>query len=165
MATKKKATPVKKPASRKASTKTKGADLSKLPVLELPKPPPLKIPKQVGAAVDLYYRVRECRRAADKLAAEIKKQETQLANHLIDTIPKSEASGVQGRIARAVINKVSVPQVKDWDALWKYIHKSKAHDLLQRRLSAPAVEAREEDGEKVPGIGKFDVIKVSLTKV
>jgi hypothetical protein len=54
---------------------------------------------------------------------------------------------------------------EDWESTWKYIAKKKAWDLLQKRLSGPAVKARWENGEQIPGVGHIRVHTISVTKV
>ena len=70
-----------------------------------------------------------------------------------------------GKIANAKLVEKEEPTAQDWELTWKYIAKKKAWDLLQKRLSAPAVKARWENGEQIPGIGRIMVNSISVTKV
>lgn len=129
------------------------------------KRPALKIPKKIGEAVDLYYTTRLARLAAEKVAADIDADEKLLREHLINTIPKSAASGIAGRLARATIVPKIVPTVEDWDAFHKYVIKTKDFSLLQKRLGEAAIRERWDAGKKVPGVIAFNAVTVSLNKV
>lgn len=124
-----------------------------------------KFPKTLGACADKLFEIREERRAAQRVVDEMEEEEKALKAHLINTLPKSEAGGVAGKLARVTIVTKPVPQVKDWDAFYKYVKKNDAFDLLQRRLVDTAVAERWEAGKKVPGVESFNVVTVSINKV
>lgn len=124
-----------------------------------------KFPKAVGACADKLYQLREERLKQQKIVDDIEAEEKALKAHIINTLPKSEASGVSGKIAKVKVETDDIPQTEDWDKVWQYIKKNNAFDLLQRRLNNAAVEERWEAGKKIPGIKTFKVVKVSCTKV
>lgn len=124
----------------------------------------ITIPKTLGACADMLYELRDKRLALSRQVDEIKKQETAIANHLIDNLPKSDAKGVVGRVARAVVQTKIVAQVKDWEPFYAFIRKSKDFSLMQRRVNEAAVKERWEAGKAVPGVEPFNVVKVSVTK-
>lgn len=126
---------------------------------------PVLVPKAIGAAADRMYEVRQARYAMQKVVDKLQAEESALSEYLIKNIPKSEASGVAGKAARATINKKSKPRVADWDALWAYVFKTKATDILQRRISDDAINSRWEAKKKVPGVESLEVLTVSLNKV
>jgi hypothetical protein len=43
--------------------------------------------------------------------------------------------------------------------------RKKAYELLQKRLSATAIQERWDAGEKIPGVEVFTTVGVSLTKI
>ena len=43
-------------------------------------------------------------------------------------------------------------EVADWDKVWAYILKTKAIDIIQRRISPAALEKRIDAGEKIDGV-------------
>ena len=94
-----------------------------------------KIPKTLGACADALYKVRQERLNLQKMVDALSEQETALKDHIINTLPKSEASGVAGKTARVSVVTKEVPQVEDWDALYKHVVKTKHFELLQRRVS------------------------------
>lgn len=128
-------------------------------------PPPFKPPKTLGACVDLLYTTRQARLAKGKEMEDLEVVEKALKDHLIDNLPKSDASGVAGRLARATINTKKVPTVEAWDDLYRYVKRTGRFDLLQRRLAEGAVKEMWDAGKAVPGVGTFNAVTVSLNKV
>lgn len=124
-----------------------------------------KMPKSLAACADLLYLTRQDRLTAQKVVDELQERETALREYLINNLPKSEATGVQGGVARATVVLKEVPRVEDWDALYAYVKKQNAFELLQRRVSNAAVEERWELGKQVPGVSKFNAVTISLNKV
>lgn len=129
------------------------------------KSPKLKIPAKLGACADMIYNLRTERLALEAEAEEIKKSETLLKEHLIDKLGAEQAAeGIVGEVATVRVLSDVQPIIQDWEALARYVVENDAVDLLQRRLSGPAVSARWELGKAVPGIDKLMVTKLSITK-
>lgn len=130
----------------------------------------LKIPKTPGAAADMWWTLRQKRLAAQRVVDELQKQETALAEHLINTLPKSDATGVTGKLINVRVVTQTVPKVEDWDKLYKYIQKQSAKDpgvwsLLQRRVNDSTVKEIWEAGKAVPGVGSTSFVKLSYSQV
>jgi hypothetical protein len=128
-------------------------------------PSKFKIPKRVGDVADLLYKTRAERLAKKKEMEDLQAQETALKNYLIDTLPKSEASGVAGKAARVQILVKQRVGVSDWDKFYAYIKKSGSFDLLQRRPSEAAIKERWEGQKVVPGVEAEPYVDVSITKL
>jgi hypothetical protein len=129
------------------------------------KAPVFKIPKTIGAVADLLYSTREERLALAKDVASLQERENLLREHIINTLPKSEATGAAGKLARVTVVNDEVPQVKDWDELYKFISRTKSFELLNRALSKSAATERLAAGKKIPGVEMFPIVKVSINKV
>lgn len=125
----------------------------------------MKIPKKIGAVADLYYTHRQDRLELQHGVDAAKDEETVLKNYLIDNLPKSEATGAAGKVARAQIYTVEEPQVQNWEEFYKHVKKTGQFDLLNRALNGAAVKERWNAGKTIPGVGSFTVTKVSITKV
>src|SRR5574344_2166580 len=97
--------------------------------------PKYKFPKAMGACADKLFELHNKRLAEQKKVDEIAAEESALKNHIIENLPKSEASGVAGKLARVTVVTKQVPQVKDWDLFYAYVKKNNAWDLMQRRLA------------------------------
>lgn len=125
----------------------------------------MKLPKSLAACADLLYTTRQERLALQKQVDAMQAQETAIREHLINTLPKGEASGIAGKVARVSIVTKTSTRVEDWSEFYAYVKKNDAFDLLQRRLSNPAVMERLDDGEKVPGVVKFNYVDISMGAV
>jgi hypothetical protein len=126
-----------------------------------------KPPASLAACADLLYKTREQRYVLQRQATALEEQEGILREHLINNLPKSQASGISGKIANAKIETKQIVQVPDWLKLEKYIVRNAnkgSFALLQRRVNASAVEELWAAGKKVPGCEPFKVKVVSVTK-
>lgn len=124
-----------------------------------------KFPKAMGACADKLFELRNKRLAMQKEVDAVAAEETALKNHIIENLPKSEASGVAGKLARVTVVTKQIPQVKDWDAFYKYVKKTGSFDLMQKRLTDAAIKERWEAGKEIPGVEHFNAVSVSINKV
>ena len=125
----------------------------------------MKFPKTIGACADQLFKLRQKRIDMQKEVDEVAEEEKALKEHIIETLPKSQASGVAGKLARVSVVTKPVPQVEDWEAFYKHVARTKSFDLLQRRVSDGAVKERWEAGKKVPGVKVFNAVTISLNKL
>lgn len=128
-----------------------------------------KLPKSMGACADLYFDARQARLAADKVAAELKAEETRIANHIIDNLSK-DTTGAAGKHHRVQVMRKKKWRVNPeaWDKFHKWVAKNNRFDLLQKRVSDDAVKEVMTElpkSKQPPGIESFDYVTVSLTKV
>lgn len=138
-------------------------------------------PASMGALADAFYTKRHERLALQKKQeAEldaVKADENALREFIINEVPKSDQGGLLGAIAKAEIVKKDAYKAADWHkvygkivALWNEHLKKKtgqedaAFALLQKRLGDGAVKEMWEAGQTVPGVEKYQVIDVSITK-
>lgn len=133
-------------------------------------PKGFKLPKTLAECGDLAYALRQQRYDLNKQVADIEAQEAALADHLIQNLPVSEATGVRGRVAQAKIEKKEVVQVTDWNAVQAYILKNAKKNpgvwsLFQRRIGEATVKEMWARNENMPGCEKLEVKKISLTKI
>jgi len=130
---------------------------------------PKQLPKSLAQCADLLYLARQQRLEVQKRVDAIQELEVRLKDRIIAELPKSEASGISGRVARAQLDRKSVPQVSEeaggWPAFYAFVAREKAFDLLQRRLNEAAVKERWENKKRVPGVTAFHVVTVSCTKL
>lgn len=159
------------PAPMKAKTPTKKT-VNIPPVdddevkIDLTKPPEgLKLPRGMPATADLLYDIKNQRLAADKIAKKLKAQEEFLNEFFRHNLRKDDSRGSVGKIAKVMLFPQTKPVPENWDKLYKHIEKTGEFELLQRRLSEKAIKERWENKKVVPGVGKFDFIAVSVTKI
>lgn len=127
-------------------------------------------PKTMAGVADLLYETMQERFAIQKQVEVKTKVESALKEYIINNLPKSEASGIAGKKARVSLGKKIVAQVEDWDALYGHIVKSYkktpgVFSLLQRRVGDAAVKEIWDAGKKVPGVGIFEAVVVSVNKL
>ena len=125
----------------------------------------MKIPTKLGDVADLLYKTKQKRLAKQKEVEALEAEENELREHIIKTLPQSNASGVAGRLARVSVESKEVAQVDNWDSFYAYVKKHNAFELMQKRLSLKAVDERIADGVKVPGVKMFKLKTVSINKV
>lgn len=126
---------------------------------------PMKIPAKMGAVADDLYTTRAQRLSLSKLVDKLEQHEKDLKNYVIDNLSKDDATGSAGKVARVQINTVEEPVVENWDKFYATIKRTGAFELLNRAMNKKAVKERWENKKTVPGVGKFTVKKVSVTKV
>lgn len=125
----------------------------------------ITIPKNLGDLADKYNKVRDERLAIDKLSDEKKQEESALRAALIEGLKKADLSVAGGKQVRATLTYKHVPQVSDWSALYEYIRREKAFELLQKRVSITAVCERWDSGKQVPGVDAVKVDDLSINKL
>ena len=117
-----------------------------------------------GKAADELYKLKEKISKAKAAWDELDSQRKELEAWIIENLPKSDTTGVSGKLAVVkVVTKVE-PTITDWDAFYKYISRTKSWEFLQKRLGSKAIKERWEMGKTIPGVGEFNSISVSLTK-
>lgn len=125
---------------------------------------PVKVPKTFGACADRLAKIRlEKKPFQDKIDMLDEERKT-IEAYLIDNMPKDDTGGV-GKQAKAVIITSNEPTVENRAALQKYIRKTGDFSLLLGSLKKDAVKEQWEAGKKIPGVGVFMAIKVSVTKI
>jgi hypothetical protein len=122
-----------------------------------------------GALADLLYDLRQtasqAAHLADSLQEVVSPAVKMLEEYFINSLKVGESSGVQGHKSRVQVTDSPIPTVEDWAALYEYIRKNKAFELLNKAVNRAAVQERWEAKKKVPGINVFHVKKVSCTKL
>jgi hypothetical protein len=114
--------------------------------------------------VDAYLTARQARLAADKVAAELKKSEDALKGQIEKSMHEAGMTDYKGDTVRVQIEREYKPTVNDWGQVHLFIRENDAWDLVQKRLTESAVKSRWEDNISIPGIEKFPVDKLSITK-
>lgn len=138
--------------------------------------PKVKLPKSLAACADLLYDTQQKRYTLQKQVDELAKLETDVREHLINNLPKSDATGVTGKLANARIVEKDIVELvgteRDrFEKVYDYILKNAKKDpgvwsLLQRRLGEAAAKeliAAKKGALIGAKLGKIPTI--SLTKV
>lgn len=122
---------------------------------------------ELAALADHYWATRAKRLAADKVAEELKAEESRTEATLIKEMQEQNITAIGGQTVRLALPTVPeyVPAVKDWDAVYRHIIATGDFSLLHKRIGANAVKERWDAGETLPGIEKWPVYKLSKTGV
>jgi hypothetical protein len=120
--------------------------------------------RQLSEAADKLYETKTKRLALQKQVDELKHEEKELTDFLVNNLSKADTTGVSGKTATAKVVTKDIPIVTDWDAFYNYVHANRAFELLQRRLGSPAVKERWESGETIAGVGTFTDVSISITR-
>lgn len=116
----------------------------------------------IGGLVDSMYTLREQKRKLEAEAAFVTEQINALEEQLLEALDAQDTTRGDGKLASVAISEAVVPTVKDWDALWTWILKSKNIQLLQNRVSAPAWRELCELNKAPPGIESFTKRSIKL---
>ena len=124
------------------------------------------LPNSIGALADFYAEVRALRLAMSKATEEVHARETEVYNTILSWLSESPDTGGAGEQYRVQLVKKIRNQVADWPAVWAFIREHNAFELLQRRLSEPAIKELAEQGCLViPGVTKAEVFELSFSKI
>jgi hypothetical protein len=130
-------------------------------------------PKNLAQCADMFYSKREERLALERQAAIIQAEENACREQLINNLPKSEASGIAGKLCRVAVENKAVATVKDWSVesgVWGYIIKNikktpGVTGMLQRRVNEAMIKELKENGVNVPGVEFMDVPVLRVNKL
>jgi hypothetical protein len=134
------------------------------------------LPKTLAACADVLYETRQERYALQKKVEALAAKETALSEHLIENLPRSDATGVKGRVATVTIKDKEIvelygTEVDRFEKLYDYILKNARKDpgvwsLLQRRAGDAAVKELIAAGKGAAiGARLGTVPTVSVTKL
>lgn len=127
-------------------------------------------PKNLAACADAYYEKREARLAKEREAAVLQKEESACREYLINSLPKSQASGISGKLARVLVEDKEIIVMEDWPAFYEYMRKNSAKNpgvwsMMQRRVNEAAIREVLDAGKPVPGAKKGTVPVLRLNKL
>lgn len=115
--------------------------------------------------IEEYIQARESRLELERRAEGIKKQETKLKEQITTVLTDANLTVGGGKFHKATLVPKNKPVADDWGLVYKYIKDTDSFDLLQKRFTETAVKARWDDNIVIPGIIRFPVWELSITKV
>ena len=98
------------------------------------------LPQSIGRCADLYSDVRALRLAMEKEVEVVKARETEVREHIIANLSKSQDTGAAGLKYRAQIVLKKMVKVSDWGIFHSWIRKNDRFDMLQKRIAEKAVQ-------------------------
>lgn len=121
-------------------------------------------PTSLAEAADKLYTLKNERLKLQKVIDEYDEEEGFLKRHLIEELPKINASGISGVHCKVGLMEKQIPQIKDWEVFFKHILETGEFDLLTKTPVASAVSERWKQGLDVPGIEVFKRVYLSIGK-
>lgn len=119
---------------------------------------------QSSQLVDEYASTREQRLALQRQVDKLDEKEKQLKAALIKMLEDSKATAIGGQLMIVTLVPKEKAVAKDWDAIHRYIISNDAWDIMQKRLTETAIKLRWDEGVVVPGVEKFPVNDLSISK-
>ena len=115
-------------------------------------------PEELGP---LYREARAIRLAMQKKVDEVAAFEKACQDRIIAQVPVDKGFVVDGY--SYVVTSKEVPTIEDWDKVLEYVGQTGRFDFLRKQLSEKAV-TDTADWHTLPGIKRFNAIKLSVTK-
>jgi len=121
-------------------------------------------PKTIGGLADLMFDVREQKRIIEARMKPLEEQYNALEEELIKLLDEQNSTKGDGTKATVSLRVADVFNIEDRAALDKFIKRTGHFQLLQNRVSNPAVEELlSTSGKKeIPGLKKFTKKSINL---
>jgi hypothetical protein len=124
------------------------------------------MPLTMGRCADLLKDVQQLRLSMEKEVEEVKARESEIKEHIINNLSKSEDTGAAGLRYRVQVVMKRKTKVIDWSLLHSWIRKNDRFDMLQKRLSDTAAQDWQEQEQRVlPGCEIINLPDLSITKI
>jgi hypothetical protein len=126
------------------------------------------IPKTEAQVADRWYTVMQERLALQKQVDALAAEEAFLKAHIIDTLPRSKATGIAGKLVQVNIADKVRGEIKDFDAFSEFIAKNRkkgAFALLNRALNVKSCTEYWDAGKEVPGVAQVPYKTLSYSRL
>lgn len=135
-----------------------------------PKKPTVKLPKTMAGCADRLWECQQARYALNRQIDALEAEEKAIREYAIQNLPKSNATGVAGKLARIQVESKEIVSAKDFDATldWMLAHVKKNQALrgiVQRRINTGMVGEMLAEGTKIPGCEMIEVPVVRVSKL
>ena len=114
--------------------------------------------------VTKFLEVRDQRLLADKAAADLKTQETELKSQIINSLRDRHLTAIGSDSGITTLTCKKKPQATDWSLIYNFMHEQKAYHLLHKRLTEEAVREYWQEGVPVPGVVEVDIYDLTISK-
>lgn len=121
--------------------------------------------ESIGTMIDNLDKIREKKRALDEQVKVLESDYRQLTEQILERMASENMPKASGRKATVSRSETLVGQLEDWEALTKYISRTKNFQLFERRISAAAFRELFEKKGDVPGIKPFTKITLKHTSL
>jgi hypothetical protein len=119
----------------------------------------------IVSLIDNWYDIQQRRLELQRRADELGDEENSIKKKFIILMKERNILKLQAtKCALEVKQGDPTPTVHNWELFYGYVLENKAFELLQKRLSSPAIREHWEAGEVIPGVQKFPVDRVVITR-
>lgn len=115
----------------------------------------IEIPDGIGAKIDLRQKLKAQKEQLDAKVKDKEAEIDQVERALYEQMEKEGTTNGGGKTATVSIVESIVPNVKDWDAFYKYIKRLNYFHLLERRASVSGCRELFETKGAIPGVEPF----------
>ena len=126
------------------------------------------IPKTEAQVADRWITLMDKRLALQKEVDAIEDEEKFLKNHIIDTLPRSRATGIAGKLVQVnIVDKVR-GEIQDYDAFCEFLARNRkkgAFALLNRALNTKSLTEYWTQGREVPGVAQVQYKSLSFSRI
>jgi len=120
----------------------------------------------IGEMINELYELRSMRLDFEKQVEAMKQEEKALEAALTEQAQSLAVTSLKSNIASFSISTEVVPNVLDWESIYKFITEKEDFSLLQKRISVTSWrDYYTEESILVPGTQAFEKIKASLRKI
>lgn len=121
--------------------------------------------ESIGSMIDNLDKIRDKKRGLDEQVKDLEAQYRELTEKIIDRMATENMPKASGRRATVSRSETIVGQLEDWEALTKYISRTKNFQLFERRISAAAFRELFEKKGEVPGVKPFTKVTLKHTSL
>ncbi len=121
--------------------------------------------ESIGSMIDNLDKIRDKKRGLDEQVKDLEAQYRELTEKILDRMEKENMPKASGRRATVSRSETIVGQLEDWEALTKYIWRTKNFQLFERRISAAAFRELFEKKGEVPGVKPFTKVTLKHTSL
>lgn len=119
---------------------------------------PVKIPKKLGDAADLYYELRAARKWYKERAEHLTTQMGEVEKHLRAELDKQGLLAAKGKVGLFSVDEeyTQVPRPKDFPKFMKWVAANQAWDVLRKQVNAEAIRDRIAAGQRIPQLDFYE---------
>ena len=121
--------------------------------------------ESIGSMIDNLDKIRDKKRGLDEQVKDLEAQYRELTEKILDRMATENMPKASGRRATVSRSETIVGQLEDWEALTKYISRTKNFQLFERRISAAAFRELFEKKGEVPGVKPFTKVTLKHTSL
>ena len=121
--------------------------------------------ESIGSMIDNLDKIRDKKRGLDEQVKDLEAQYRELTEKILDRMATENIPKASGRRATVSRSETIVGQLEDWEALTKYISRTKNFQLFERRISAAAFRELFEKKGEVPGVKPFTKVTLKHTSL